>query len=169
MYYKAVIKTNSGIKTDVLNPIEEMVDIQDIAHSLSHQCRFGGHIPIFYSVAQHSVMCASAVSENKLQALLHDASEAYLLDMPKPIKNYLTEYKKIEYNLMKVISNKFGFSYPLSKNVKEADHYVFEYENENLWEMNKVSKMDIWNKKDAEEKFLNMFYNLFYDDKHIPK
>lgn len=161
------IKTISGRKIDVFSPTEDMIEIQDIAHSLSHQCRFGGHIPFFYSVAQHSVECANIAYKDKLQALLHDASEAYLLDMPKPIKHHLTEYKKIEYRLMKVISNKFNFCYPLSHYVKKVDNVMFQYENKNLWEINEINEMDIWNKEKAEKKFLNAFYNLFYDD--IPK
>src|SRR5690606_28894528 len=106
------IRTHSGNYIDVLNPNPDLIDINDIAHSLSMQCRFGGHTKVFYSVAQHSVECAKRVSpEFQLAALLHDASEAFLLDIPSPIKHRLTNYKEIENTLMQVIAKKFSFQW----------------------------------------------------------
>jgi hypothetical protein len=124
------IRTSSGIYIDVFEPTEDMITIEDIAHSLSHQCRYGGHLPVFYSVAQHSIYCCENVEgeENKLSALLHDASEAYLLDMPRPIKYHLADYRDIEDKLMRVIATKFGFEYPLSKEVKVVDEKALHWE-----------------------------------------
>lgn len=119
------IRTFSGVYVNVFEPTEDMIIIEDIAHALSHQCRFGGHLPEFYSVAQHSYSCSMMVpDEHKLAALLHDASEAYLLDIPRPIKAGLTNYKEIEDRLMRVIANKFGFQYPLHPEVKKADEVM---------------------------------------------
>lgn len=124
------IRTSSGIYIDVFEPTEDMITIEDIAHSLSHQCRYGGHLPVFYSVDQHSIYCCENVEgeENKLAALMHDASEAYLLDMPRPIKYQMPEYRDIEDKLMHVIARKFGFEYPMAKQVKEVDELALHAE-----------------------------------------
>lgn len=113
-YPKGVIKTFSGTFIDVLNPKLEDIHIEDIAHALSFQCRWGGHIPVFHSVAAHSIHCCDLAPDNlKFQMLMHDASEAYLCDIPSPIKSSLTEYREIEKNLMSKIAEKFGFAWPL--------------------------------------------------------
>jgi 5'-deoxynucleotidase YfbR-like HD superfamily hydrolase len=114
---------------NIFQPTQHMICIEDIAHSLSHQCRFNGHLPTFYSVAHHSILTAERVDpEHKLAALLHDASEAYLCDIPRPIKPHLTNYKEIEDKLMQVIAEKFGFGYPLHSDVKQADEYMLIWE-----------------------------------------
>lgn len=129
LYTPNCIRTFSGIYMNVFEPTIDMICIEDIAHSLSNQCRFGGHLPEYYSVAQHSVLCAALVPEQyKLQALLHDASEAYLLDIPSPFKSGLTNYKQFEDRLMNLIAQKFGFKYPIEKQVKEADKEMLEFE-----------------------------------------
>lgn len=129
LYTEGHIRTFSGIYIDPLNPKPELINIEDIAHALSMQCRFGGHLPRFYSVAQHSVMVADLVDpENKLAALLHDASEAYLLDIPRPVKSRLTNYKKIQRGLMRVIAKKFGFKYPLHQSVHDTDEAMLRWE-----------------------------------------
>ena len=123
------IRTSSGIYVNVFEPTPDMISIEDIAHSLSHQCRFGGHLPEFYSVAEHSVYVARLVRpEQRLAALLHDASEAYLLDIPSPIKARLANYKEIEDGLMKVIADRFGFEYPFHEDVKLADQMALNNE-----------------------------------------
>jgi len=114
---------------NIFEPTLDMICIDDIAHSLSHQCRFGGHLPTFFSVAQHSVMTSKRVpQEHKLAALLHDASEAYLMDIPRPIKAHLTNYKELEDRLMELIALKFGFEYPLHPIVKKADEFMLRWE-----------------------------------------
>lgn len=128
-----VIRTFSGIWFDCFNPKMEMISIIDIAHSLSHQCRFGGHLPKFYSVADHSIRCSMLASpEHKLAALLHDASEGYLLDIPRPIKKKLANYKEIEDGVMRLIAEKFGFDYPLSPEVKAIDEIMLQTEWDGL-------------------------------------
>lgn len=123
------IRTISGKYVNVFEPDPETITIEDIAHALSNQCRFGGHLPRFYSVAQHSVLCWEIADElDKFDALMHDASEAYLLDIPKPIKVELADYNRIEDNLMRLIANKFGFNYPKSHGVEKVDHILLEWE-----------------------------------------
>jgi 5'-deoxynucleotidase YfbR-like HD superfamily hydrolase len=123
------IRTYSGIYMNIFEPTLDMICIENIAHSLSHQCRFGGHLPTFFSVAQHSIMVSEHVpQEHRLAALLHDASEAYLVDIPKPIKPHLTNYKELEDKLMELIALKFGFEYPLHPMVKKADELMLHWE-----------------------------------------
>ena len=83
------IQTMSGVIFYPLDPRPEEIRIEDIAHALSHQCRFAGHCREFYSVAEHSVRVSRELpQEFMLWGLLHDASEAYLVDLPRPIKRW---------------------------------------------------------------------------------
>jgi 5'-deoxynucleotidase YfbR-like HD superfamily hydrolase len=126
---KHSIRTFSGIYIDLACPTEDMIYIQDIAHALSMQPRWTGHLPKLYSVAQHSIECCNmAHPKDKLSALLHDASEAYLCDIASPIKSLLSNYKDIENNLMNVIASKFGIVWPPPAAVKEIDAYMLEWE-----------------------------------------
>jgi len=91
------IQTFGGRAFWPLDPRPEDVAIGDIAHALAHLCRYGGHTRRFYSVAEHSVLMARAVSpKHRLWALLHDASEAYLVDLPRPIKRAIPQYRTAE-------------------------------------------------------------------------
>lgn len=129
LYTPGKIRLHSGRYMDPFDPKPEDICIEDIAHGLSHQCRFGGHTQNFLSVAQHSIGVALLVSaEHKLAGLLHDASEAYLGDIPTPIKKRLPEYMEAEDRLMRIIADKFGFQYPLHQAVKEADRQALELE-----------------------------------------
>lgn len=156
LYTPDCIRTFSGQYVNVFDPDPDTILIEDIAHALSQQCRFGGHLPEFYSVAQHSVLCAVAVPpEHALAALLHDASEAYMLDIPSPIKNRLPDYKKYEDNLMQVIAKKFGFQYPLHEEVKQADKLLLEWEWDVLMLKKEIARG--WETYDAENRFLTAF------------
>jgi hypothetical protein len=112
------ITTISGIHFDPVEPEEALIRIEDIAHSLSRICRGNGHVKEFHSVAQHSLEClteARARGESKrvqLGCLLHDASEAYLSDVTRPVKKMLTEYLVIEDRLQDLIWKKFMGSVP---------------------------------------------------------
>ena len=107
------ITTYTKKRFDPLAPEEELIDILDIAHSLSLLCRANGHFPEFYSVGEHCVNCAREARARgyskrvQLACLLHDASEAYLSDVTRPVKSALPEYKKIEKNLEAVIYKKW--------------------------------------------------------------
>ena len=161
---KNCIRTNSGIYFNIIKPTEKMIDINDIAHSLSMQCRFGGHISEFYSVAQHSVLCCMiAKPEYKKQALMHDSSEAYLLDIPTPIKNELLNYKELEQKIEKLICNKYKIQYPYDKEIKILDETILLYEWNSLILKNKICKKQIvcWDHETAKNEFLNLYYTLF--------
>lgn len=157
---KDCIRTNSGLFINVFEPISNMICVEDIAHALSQQPRFAGHLPRFYSVAQHSVLCMRLASfYNKKAALLHDGSEAYILDIPTPIKNKMPEYKLIEDKLMGVIAKTFEFDYPLNDEVKGIDRHMLLFEWDNLVSNNNL-EFRCWSCGEAEEKFLEAYYQL---------
>lgn len=121
-YEQPYIETSSGKKVHFLEPDPDSIDINDIAYALSHIPRFNGHTSQFVSVAEHCWSGARYIEHGlKLQMLLHDAAEAYLCDIPKPLKDFLPDYRKIEDGMMKAIAAKFGFDYPLSSIVKYYD------------------------------------------------
>lgn len=129
LYKENHIRTASGRMVNLLKPHPDSIIIEDIAHGLAATARFGGQTPYPFTVAQHSIDCANRVArQHKLAALLHDASEAYLGDIPTPLKTILYGYKKIEDTFMDVIAKKFGFKYPLHESVKTADKQCLESE-----------------------------------------
>lgn len=167
------IETYTGKHIYPYDPKAEDVDIRDIAHSLSLICRYSGHCKEFYSVAQHSVLVMHNVSkENKLAALLHDASEAYLGDLARPIKFGMPYYKKIEGELLSVIYEKFGVNNKHCDKVeiKKADDVVLMTEARDLmfnthgWDkpQKPLTNMIVkpWTPKKAERMFLHYFYKL---------
>lgn len=118
----AYLGTYSGKAIDVLNPHPDDIDIVDIARGLSNLCRFGGQVKRFYSVAEHSILVSKKVpTKMALQALMHDAPEAYLVDLPTPIKRNLPLYYEIEAKLHLVIAAKFGFDPAMPQEIKTAD------------------------------------------------
>jgi 5'-deoxynucleotidase YfbR-like HD superfamily hydrolase len=133
LYAGDTILTYSGHYINVFEPDPEHICIEDIAHGLSHVPRFAGQTRKVISVAEHCVYVCNAVPEPfKLEALLHDASEAYLMDIPKPIKRLLPDYVALEQGLMKAISDKFRISHPNSDEVKRADKEALKYEHYQL-------------------------------------
>ena len=105
----ANITTYSGRAFDPIHPCAEEIDVRDIAHALSLLCRANGHFPTFYSIAQHSLHCAEEAAARgysvriRLACLLHDASEAYLSDLTRPVKQTFTQYREIEARLQNMI------------------------------------------------------------------
>lgn len=104
------VMTASGRALDPFSPDPEQIAIEDIAHHLSQICRFGGATALHYSVAQHSVYVAREMQEWSRFALLHDASEYVLGDIPRPLKRHATfaAYRDVEANLQAVIYRTFG-------------------------------------------------------------
>lgn len=114
--------TYKGRKFYPMDLQPDMIDIEEIAHSLSNLCRFGGHCKTFYSVAQHSLLVCDNVSQpNKKVALLHDATEAYIGDMIRPLKVSMPAFEEIESKAWKAICVKFSISETLPLEVKVAD------------------------------------------------
>src|ERR1035437_1784040 len=99
----------SGARFYPLDPRPDEIDAADIAHALSLLCRYGGHVDRFYSVAEHCVLMSRAVApENALAALLHDATEAYVVDVPRPLKRCLRDYAPIEAAVWRAIASRFS-------------------------------------------------------------
>lgn len=161
---KSIINTERTFKTvtghyiDVFDPQQEHITIEDIAHALSLTARWGGHTHAFYSVASHSLWVADNVQpEFQLEALLHDATEAYIGDMPKPIKRHLPDYNKLEQVLDQAIRTKFNLPVSISQSVKEADKKALE------WELNYIKESQAhYNCPHGivRKKFLDKYYTL---------
>lgn len=127
------IQTAGGGVFWPLDPRAAEVRIRDIAHSLSHLCRYAGHCREHYSVAQHSVLVSRALPDDlKLWGLLHDAAEAYVVDVPRPLKPYLAGYAGIEAGVMAVIAERFGLSGPMPPEVKRVDAAILADEQAQL-------------------------------------
>lgn len=125
------IRTASGRKFS----IHKMdIDIDDIAEALSHIFRYNGHMQQSWSVAQHSIVVSDIVgthsSDKKvvLSALLHDASEAYLPDVPSPFKSRLRDYVYLEGIILREIFKKFGLEFPYSDIVHKVDKRIADWE-----------------------------------------
>ncbi len=119
------VQTYTGKQFWPLTPRIEDVDILDIAHGLSLNCRFNGQCDEHLSVAQHSVIVSEHVpSYLALRGLLHDASEAYIPDIQRPIKSAFGNIEEIEGRLLSVIGRAFGINGLEAKNpiIKEADN-----------------------------------------------
>lgn len=121
------IQTFTGIFFDPFDPKSELIRIEDIAHALSLQCRFGGHIRKRWTVAQHSLMVSDILHPSyRLHGLLHDAAEAYLVDLPRPIKHApeMSFYLAVEAKIEAVIAERFCLAFPMPSVIKRADQAI---------------------------------------------
>lgn len=160
---------------DFNNPEISEFTIEDIARNLSHINRFTGSTEVAYNVAQHSVYVSLACPQEwAMEALMHDACEAFLGDVSKPLKNMLPDYRKIEYKVEKAIFKKYDLEFPFDSRVKDADNAVFVCERRDLQPkcpQGMLSKDGVhvaaapfkivpWNAKKSEKEFLKRFYEL---------
>lgn len=159
------ILTYSGIEFNVFNPSKEDINIIDIAHGLALKCRFNGQCDDFYSVAEHSVrMVRWNLPGPPLLKLMHDAAEAYLPDIPTPIKLKLANFQEIEHNLLKIIFEKFNIPLYNKDEIQEADQIMLATEARDLmgnptdWELTyppyQGEIIVPWRWKNAEYSFL---------------
>ena len=168
------IQTVSGRRVSAFEPEPADIDAADIAHALANQCRFGGHSRVFYSVAQHSCVVADLVAargaspDDVLWALLHDASEAYLVDLPHPLKHRtpLGElYREVEQRLQRTICERFDLPFEPPVALKAVDRSVLATERRELlgvawhWpELEGVEPVELelapWDPPRAEAEFL---------------
>jgi len=175
------IQTFTCKEFNPLNPKLEDLDIDDIAHSLSLLCRYLGHCKWLYSVGQHSVLGArwfknrGYVKEYQLAFLLHDASESYLNDVPRPLKHHslFNEYRAIEAKLQALIYQRFRISHMLNNAlVHWMDQEICHSESKHvLTKIHPMSelyrkhdhlkiKIEPWTPEKTEDAFLNMFFDL---------
>lgn len=132
------IQTYTGRRFPLDDVRAEHVDLRDVAHALSNQCRYAGHCRAFYSVAEHCVLLCEALLRDGhdrlccLAGLLHDASEAYVVDVPRPLKGMLRDYGAIEERVQKAVAERFGLPYPWPDVVTEYDHRMLVDEKHSL-------------------------------------
>lgn len=178
------IQTFSGGRFSPAKPDFTTIRINDIAHALSNICRFGGHTQAFYSVAQHCVLVSEHVRNTvhdgcpiRLLALLHDAAEAYIGDIPRPLKGQIFDVESIERDVMEAVVRRFNLSedsFALNM-IRNADLMALATERRDLmtptddvWECLKdISPWEEvitpWNPEVAEERFLNVFEELILE------
>lgn len=166
------INTYTGRKFYPLAPRVEDIHIVDIARALSMQCRFTGHVRQFYSVAQHSIAVARHVPvADQLWALLHDAPEAYLIDLARPVKQQpaMAGYRRAEARLMAAVCQRFGLPPWMPASVALADNRMLMTEAHALMHMHPDWTADVELYPEtvvsmppgvAEEQFLSLFARL---------
>lgn len=121
------IELLSGAYMDYTHPERSGATIGDIGHALSNVCRFAGHLPRFYPVAQHVVNVSRVVKAmggdraEQFEGLMHDTAEAFTNDLPTPLKAAFPIFKELEVRIEAAMSQKFGFGFPYCDRVKRAD------------------------------------------------
>ena len=171
------IETYTGKRFPLLHPEPSLVCIEDIAHALANQGRWTGHTKHFYSVAEHSIQVSRLCDPvDALWGLLHDASEAYLSDLSRPVKHGTEigpEYLKLERKLMEAICFHFDLIFDMPSSVKQADNQMLIVEHDQLmsnadlakeWADKKTiktpPKLACWLPARAEQMFLDEFGRL---------
>jgi 5'-deoxynucleotidase YfbR-like HD superfamily hydrolase len=173
------LQTVTGRWVNPFDPDPEQLDARDIARALGNLCRFGGHSRAFYSVAQHSVIVSRLVeerggdTEDAFAALMHDATEAYLGDMPHPIKHRSllgAAFKAAEEHLENAIRERFGIKAEVPE-IKRADRALLATERRTFsaeswhWpELDGVEALDLeiipWPPDEAARAFADRFAEL---------
>ncbi len=170
----ATIYTYGGGTIEPLNPDPEDITIEAIAHALALQCRWTGHTTRRYSVAEHCVHVSRMVPKaQRLDALMHDASEAYLSDLARPIKHAPglgSVYLEVERKLEEAIAVRFGTAPPpMSAEIKDADNAMLWREAKQLVPHLGVEMPDVpsgtprvrcWDEYEAEYEFLQRYEDL---------
>jgi hypothetical protein len=140
--------TFTGLRFWPLDPRPEDICIEDIAHALACENRYGGHLPEPYSVAHHCLLAAWIARDilggdraDVRDTLMHDAAEAYLKDIPRPLKRSLPGYKEIEHGVEAAIAAKFGLRFPMPPIVKRADEMALAIERRDLFP---ASHQQLW-------------------------
>jgi hypothetical protein len=127
------IQTFTGRAFWPLDPNPDHVCIQDIAHALAMKCRYTGHVKRFYSVAQHSVFASYIVPPvDALWGLMHDASEAYLPDVARPVKRNMPGFREIEDRVMAAVADRFCLPWPMPESIHHADLVLLATERRDL-------------------------------------
>jgi hypothetical protein len=165
------IRLRSGKYLDLLNPKPSDFEFADIAGGLSKICRFGGQCEFFYSVAEHSYHCATVAKEDGLSiedqraVLMHDAAEAFIGDVVKPLKIALPDYEIIETIMEECIVSRFDLGNTPLAFIKEIDQAMLIAERRRMFSKdsvewvgeNSVRRLNVdfhrWLPGEAEEMF----------------
>lgn len=173
------LQTVSGHWVNPFDPDPDQIELADISRALANQCRFGGHCRTFYSVAQHCVIVSQLIeaeggsAEDALAALMHDAAEAYLGDLPHPIKHRSSlgaAFIEAEKPLERVIRDRFAIADP-SAAIKRIDRALLATERRAFsaerWQWPELAgvesidlKLEGWPPDEAAEAFLRRFEEL---------
>ena len=158
-------------------PATGTIFIEDIAHALAHECRFGGHVREHYSVAQHCVLVSWHVLPHlRLEALLHDAAEAYLKDIPRPFKKdpAMSGYRATEKIFETAIAARFGLHTWDSPEVHDIDMVVCAAEQRDLTKQPEGLRNPLafhfrgsvvpWSSQEARAMYLRRFADLYLED-----
>ena len=174
----SVMNTFSGKKFDPMHMNSEDVSLEDLAHALSLLCRGGGHLKYFYSVGQHSINCMKEARARgwskrvQLACLLHDASEAYLSDITRPLKKHLEVYLQAESKLQNMVYGMFLGELPNEQEREQIDsvdnvmlyHEFLHYTSEELsnykGEILSTPNFKFVEFKIIEQEYKDLFYNL---------
>ena len=165
----AWVQTFTCVCFDLLDPNPRAVRFRDIAHALANSCRFNGHCDRFYSVAEHSIVMSRLVPPEMAEwALLHDATEAYVGDMVRPLKEVLPEFRRIEDGIAAVIAQRFKLGprpvelrgYDMRMLATERAQLMVESPNE--WPSLRGFepfdvKLEGWSPREAEGRFYSRF------------
>jgi uncharacterized protein len=169
------ILLRSGNYFDFERPEHSHWTVDDIAHALSHTCRYGGHTSRFYSVAEHSVRMSGLFATNPQLAyiaLLHDAAEAFVGDVPKPLKALLSDYQAIEARVEAAVLGRLGVSLPLPPQIKYADRVMLATEQRDLMPAHDDTwalcagieplaiRIEPWSAPHARSAFLSAYHHL---------
>lgn len=155
------------------------IHIQDLAHALAHVCRYNGHVQKFYSVAEHSVVMMLWAERNLkditpvelMTILLHDASEAYIGDMTRPLKQMFPEFKALEERIHMAVAERFGTMYPHPEWLKDLNLRILVDERkqamgktENDWGMTSLEGLNVylsfWSPAEARDQFRKQYERL---------
>jgi len=154
---KGSIVTYTGRLFWPLNPKLEDINLLDICHALGNQCRFTGHTTSFYSVAEHSCRVHDNLPhEYRMAGILHDASEAYLMDLAKPVKEQdaMSLFREAEDNLMRLVGKKYGFNFPYADEVSKVDKILLNTEYRDLMSKNELRTADFNGSKPLETRIV---------------
>lgn len=166
----------SGATMNYNKPEESKATLDDLASALSNICRFSGHLPCFYSVAQHLVNTSRIVApEFAFDALMHDTAEAFTNDLPTPLKWSLPVFKELEVKIEAAMAKRFGFNYPYAPEVRLADtqmlllekKYVkldtqvwLNYEGYEYEHLRDLVDLKAWQPQRAKREFLERYTEL---------
>jgi hypothetical protein len=176
--YGAEIELKSGDYLSFVDPDPSVINIDVVAGPLSRLCRFAGQINYFYCVAQHSVLVSYLVPEEfRLEALLHDVTEAFMADMPKPLKMIMPQYEEIEERVWLACAKAFGINPQLPECVHIADKMMVLAEardllNTDTWQTwypdlpVPESRVTPLKPLDAEDLFLQRYHQLRTERPH---